>query len=154
MGRAAQELKRLANDESHQYVDEGSESESHGLQIPIIESIACDIPRTFITNIQNRGEFVPGVPRDFEVEVPTLISRRGVQGIETDALPRPILAHLLRDRVAPVEIELDAYLKGSRRLLTHLVMTDKWMESRAQAEALIEAVFALPYHQELREHYR
>ncbi|UCG87990.1 MAG: hypothetical protein JSW71_05445, partial [Gemmatimonadota bacterium] len=122
--------------------------------IPIIESIACDIPRTFITNIQNTNEFVAGVPRDFEVEIPTLISRRGVQGIKTDGLPRAILAHLLRDRVAPVEIELEAYQKGSRNLLTHLVMTDKWVTSQQQAEDLIDEIFSLPYHVELREHYR
>jgi alpha-galactosidase len=151
---APEEFKRLVEDESHDYAGGAQEPEAHGLQIPIVESIACDIPRTFITNIQNTNEFVAGIPRDFEVEIPTLISRRGVQGIKTDGLPRAILAHLLRDRVAPVEIELEAYEKGSRDLLTHLVMTDKWITSQRQAEDLVEEVFALPYHGELREHYR
>jgi len=76
------------------------------------------------------------------------------QGIRTTALPKAVIAHTLRDRVAPVEIELEAYSKGSRTLLTHLVMTDKWMTSRQQAEGLIDEVFGLPYHAELREHYR
>lgn len=122
--------------------------------IPIIESIACDIPRVIIANIQNRGEFVPGIPGDFEVEVPTLVSGRGVQGIETTPLPRAVVAHMLRDRVAPVEIELEAYQMGSRALLTHLVMTDKWITSEQQASDLIDEVFSRPYHAELREHYR
>ncbi len=152
--KAPEKFKRLVQDESHQYVRAYEGHEGHGLQVLIIESIACDIPRTFITNIQNTNEFVAGVPRDFEVEIPTLISRRGVQGIKTDGLPRAILAHLLRDRVAPVEIELEAYQKGSRNLLTHLVMTDKWITSQKQAEDLIDEIFSLPYHGELREHYR
>ena len=154
--KAPENFKQFVQDESHQYVskDQTLEAEAHGLQIPIIESIACDIPRTFITNIQNTNEFVAGVPRDFEVEIPTLISRRGVQGIKTDGLPKPIIAHLLRDRVAPVEIELEAYQKGSRNLLAHLVMTDKWITSQKQAEDLIDEIFSLPYHGELREHYR
>jgi len=151
---APQKFKQLVQDESHEYVTAQEGHEGHGLQIPIIESIACDIPRTFITNIQNTNEFVAGIPRDFEVEIPTLISRRGVQGIKTDGLPPAILAHLLRDRVAPVEMELEAYETGRRDLLAHLVMMDKWITSQQQAEALIDEVFALPYHGELREHYR
>ncbi len=150
---APEKFKRLVQDESREYVNASEGPEAHGLQIPIIESIACDIPRTFITNIQNTNGFVAGVSRDFEVEIPTLISRRGVQGIKTDGLPKAILAHLLRDRVAPVEIELEAYQQGSRNLLTHLVMTDKWITSQKQAEDLIDEIFGLPYHGELREHY-
>jgi alpha-galactosidase/6-phospho-beta-glucosidase family protein len=40
-----------------------------------------------ISNIPNSGEFVPGIPRDFQVEVPALVSRRGIQGIQTGGLP-------------------------------------------------------------------
>ena len=57
--------------------------------VPIVESITCDIPRVIIGNIRNSGDFVPGIPRDFEVEIPTLVSRRGIQGIQTRGLPRP-----------------------------------------------------------------
>jgi len=69
-------------------------------------------------------------------------------------LPKPIIAHILRDRVAPVEIELEAYNKGSRDLLVQLVLTDKWITSEKHANELIDDIFALPYHKELREHYR
>ncbi len=154
--RAPEHFKQLVRDERHSFIKEEEKRQEggHGLQIPIIESIACDIPRVFIANILNRNEFVAGIPRDFEAEIPALISRRGVQGIKTGGLPKPIIAHLLRDRVAPVEMELAAYEKGSRALLTQLVLMDKWTPSLAQANALIDAIFALPYHQELREHYR
>ena len=122
--------------------------------IPIIESIVCDIPRIIIVNIQNDGEYVPGIPKDFEVEIPALVSKRGIEGIRTKGLPKPIIAHILRDRVAPVEIELEAYNKGSRNLLVQLVLTDKWITSEKHANELIDDIFALPYHKELREHYR
>jgi alpha-galactosidase len=153
---APERFKRLARDERHVFIEEEEKRQEggHGIQIPIIESIACDIPRVFVTNILNSGEFIAGIPRDFEVEIPTLVSRRGVQGIKTGDLPRPILAHLLRDRVAPVELELAAYEQGSRKLLTHLVLTDKWITSAKQAENLIDEIFSLPYHRELRDHYR
>jgi alpha-galactosidase len=122
--------------------------------IPIVESISCDIPRVIIGNIQNRGDFVPGIPRDFEVEIPTLVSKRGIQGIQTGGLPPALLAHALRDRVAPVNLELEAYRRGSKELLTQLIMMDPWARSVGQVQAFVDEVLALPYHGELREHYR
>ena len=122
--------------------------------VPIIESIAYDIPRVIIGNIQNRGSLVPGIPEDFEVEVPTLVSARGIEGIQTRGLPKAVLAHILRDRVAPVNLELEAYNTGSRELLLQLIMMDPWNRSEEQAVGLLEEIFALPYYGELRTHYR
>jgi len=51
-------------------------------------------------------------------------------------------------------MELAAYEKGNRALLTQLVMMDKWTQSVKNANDLIDEIFALPYHKELREHYR
>jgi hypothetical protein len=33
-------------------------------------------------------------------------------------------------------------------------MTDPWTRSEEQARAVLEGILALPYHQEMREHYR
>jgi len=97
---------------------------------------------------------VPGVPENFEVEVPALVSARGVQGIRTKALPSPILSRLLRDRVAPVEIELEAYAQGDRSLLHELIMLDPWTRSTDQASRLIDDILALPYHTSMSAHYK
>jgi len=121
--------------------------------IPLVESIACDIPRVHIVNIKNTNGFVPGIPTDFEVEIPALCSASGIQGIATKPLPQRVIAHAIRDRVVPVELELQAHLHGDRELLTELVMTDHWTGSKRQANALIEDIFALPYHTELKRHY-
>ena len=82
------------------------------VMVPLIESIACDIPRVLIGNILNSGDFVPGIPRDFAVEIPTLVSKRGIEGIQTSGLPDAVLAQIWRDRVGPVTIELAAYEAG------------------------------------------
>jgi len=34
------------------------------------------------------------------------------------------------------------------------VLMDRWTKSRTHAEQLIDEIFALPYHTELRQHYR
>lgn len=122
--------------------------------VPLIESIACDIPRTFIVNILNSGDFVPGLPRDFEVEVPALISKRGIQGIKTHGLPKPLIAYILRDRIAPVEVELEAYEAGSKELLLQLILMDPWTRSEEQAKKLLDDILALPRHEEMRQHYK
>lgn len=151
-----QRYAQMLADPSQKLTDQlkiGSQPTSEPM-IPIVESVSRDVPRVLIVNMLNRDEYVAGIPRDFEVEIPALVSRRGIQGIKTNGLPRALIAHTLRDRVAPVEMELEAYATGSRALLTQLVLMDKWTQSVRHADALIDAIFALPYHQELREHYR
>jgi alpha-galactosidase len=150
----AAELKRVAGDDSIKVTDYFPPQVSGEPMVPIIESITCDIPRVVIGNIQNSGDFVPGVPRDFEVEIPTLVSKRGIQGIQTQGLPKPLLAHILRDRVAPVNLELEAYARGSRELLLQLILMDPWSRSEEQARGLLEEILALPYHVEMCQHYQ
>jgi alpha-galactosidase len=124
------------------------------VMVPLIESIACDLPRVIITNIPNSGDFVPGVPRNFAVEIPTLISKRGIQGIKTDGLPVPLTSYILRDRVAPIEVELEAYETGSKEGLLQLVLMDPYTTSLEQARGLVDEILALPGHEAMREHYR
>jgi alpha-galactosidase len=123
------------------------------VMVPLIESIACDIPRVIVANIPNSGDFVPGVPRNFAVEIPTLISRRGIQGIKTGGLPRPLTATILRDRVAPIEVELEAYETGSREALLQLILMDPYTQSEDQARSLLKGILDLPYHEAMRRHY-
>ena len=123
--------------------------------IPIVEAIACDNPRVaYGVNLLNRGSYVAGVPQDFEIEVPVLASKRGIQPIQTDGLPPALIAHTLRDRVAPVELELAAYQAGSRDLLVQLILMDRWAQTEAHARAFVDEIMALPHYAELRAHYR
>ena len=150
----AEDIKRHSKDMSVKLTDIYPPNATDELMVPLIESIACDIPRVFIVNILNTNEFVPGIPNDFEVEIPALCSKRGVQGIKTAGLPKPILLHALRDRVVPVEMELEAYEKGSKELLLQVILMDKWCTSKEQAEAFLDEILALPYHEEMRNHYK
>jgi alpha-galactosidase len=147
-------IARIAADESIRVTERFPPQKSGESIVSIVESIACDVPRVFIVNLPNSGDFVPGVPRDFEVEVPALVSKRGIQGIQTNGLPPALISYILHDRVAPVNIELEAYETGSRQLLLQLILMDPWARSVQQARDLLDDILALPYHQEMREHYR
>lgn len=53
-----------------------------------------------------------------------------------------------------MEIELEAFVKGSRTLMIDLIMMDPWTKSREQAEKLFDEILALPYHEEMRTHFK
>jgi len=147
------ETLKVAEDQSAKVTNVFPAERSGESMISIIESMACDIPRTFQVNILNGGDLVPGVPRDFEVEVPARVSKKGVVGIRADPLPRSLVQYILRDRVAPVEIELEAYETGSGERLLELIMMDPWTRSEGQARGLLGDVMAMRRHEEMRRHY-
>lgn len=152
--RGVAEIKRVAEDTSSKVTSYFPAKPSGEVMVPIIESIVCDIPRVIIGNIPNSGDFVPGVPRDIAVEIPLLVSKRGIEGIQTHGLPQPLVDYILRDRVAPVRIELEAYEKGSKELLLQLIMMDPWTRSLDQARALMDDILAMPGNEEMHAHYR
>jgi alpha-galactosidase len=152
--RRARDVQTIAANTSSKVSEQLPPAQGREQMVPLIEAIACDIPRVLICNIVNRGEYVPGVPRDFSVEVPALVSKRGVQGVRTDGVPPGVLAHLVRDRVAPVNLELEAYERGDKQLLLELLMLDPWTRSERQAAALLDEILAMPVHAEMRDHYR
>ena len=148
------EIERAALDASRPVSEAFPPEHSGEVMVPLIESIACDVPRVLIGNILNSGDFVPGIPRDFAVEIPTLISKRGIEGIQARRLPDAVLAQIERDRIGPVTIELAAYDEGSRERLLELVLADPWTRSLQQAEAMLTEILAMPEHEAMREHYR
>jgi alpha-galactosidase len=148
------EIRRLAGDPAARVTAVFPPEPSGEIMVPIVESIARDVPRVFVVNVRNDGEYVPGVPRDFAVEVPALVSRRGVQPIRTNGLPAPLVEYARRDRVAPVEVELAAYRSGRRELLRQLLLMDPWTRSQEQADRLLDAILALPFNTEMAAHYR
>ncbi len=150
----AKEIQRISLDQTVKVSSHFPPEHSGETMVPLIESLAFDIPRTYNVNVPNTGDYVPGVPSNFTVEVWGYASKRGIQAIQTGGLPPMPLAYLLRDRVVPVELELEAYARGDRQLLLELVRLDPWTRSEAQASAFLEEVLALPFHAEMREYYQ
>jgi alpha-galactosidase len=147
------EIERAAADESRPVSEVFPPAPSGEVMVPLIEAIACDIPRVLIGNVLNSGDFVPGIPRDFAVEIPLFVSKRGIAGIQTRGLPDAVLAQIWRDRVGPVNIELTAFATGSRERLLELVLTDPWTTSLEQAQTLLDEILSMPGHEHLRERY-
>jgi alpha-galactosidase len=146
-------IQRISQDPGAHVTEAFPAQRSHETIVPMIESLACDLPRVLIGNVLNSSGCVPGLPLDFAVEAPALVSARGIQPVQTTPLPPAVVAHALRDYVAPVNIELAAYQAHSRKGLLELILTDPFTRSERQARELLDAILALPYHAEMREHY-
>jgi len=147
-------IEEVALDPSKSVAELVGREKSYEPMIPLIESLACGVEHNVIVNVLNERGYVPGIPNDFAVEVPAFCGRQGVQPIATDRLPEPILARAMRDRVAPVNMELAAYDAHDLEMLVDLVMMDPWSRSREQAAGLVHEILALPFHAEMKEWYR
>ena len=146
-------VRRAAFDPDVKASDLVGTEPSHEQMVPLIESIAFDIERVLIVNVLNDRLSVPGMPQDFEVEVPALVSARGIQPVATEPLPKAVLSYIYRDRIAPVEMELEAIRTRDKNLLVDLVMMDPFCHSRAQAEGLVEDILNLSYHADMKAWY-
>lgn len=149
-----EKMSKLAKDNSVKLTEIYPPKHSGEIIIPLLESIAFDIPKVLQVNIPNSGPFIEGIPEDFAVEIPALVSKNGIQGIKVDGLPKYIIGLILRERVAPVEMELSAYEEGSKEKLIQLILMDPWTKSENQARNFLEEILSLPYHKEMRNHYR
>lgn len=122
--------------------------------IPIIDALVNDREGKFQVNIPNRGCALEGIPEDVVVEVPGLVSGRGVQAIHVGALPRHLTLHLLRTVVAKMELGLQAFLTWDKKVLLNMVLSDHRTRSYEQAQALIEDLLALPFNEDLKKKFR
>lgn len=148
------QLMTVAKDESLKVTSVYPPEKSGEPIIPIIESLAFNIPRVIIINVMNTDEYLEGIPKDFQVEVPCLINGKGCFPMHQESLNKPILAYALRDKVAPYEMELAAFNEGSYDLLLSLILMDPYTRSEKQAIELLDAILNTPGLEEMKAHYR
>ena len=152
--KSVDQLKTIVADKSIKVSEIYSTQPSAEPMIPLMEGLAYDTDTKVVVNILNDGGYMKGLPIDYEVEITARIDKNGIHPIHNNGLPKPIMAHLLRDRVAPVEMELAAFENHSLDLLTDLVLMDPWTHSKKQAEKLINDIFSLPCNAKMKEYYK
>lgn len=121
--------------------------------IPIVDAIVNDRKRMFQVNIPNNG-VINGIPNDVIVEVPAVLSGRGVRRIHVGRLPKLLMLHVMIPRMLRMEWALEAFLEGGKDLLLEWLLNDPRTKSVKQAESVIKDVLALPFNKEMAEHYK
>ncbi len=69
-------------------------------------------------------------------------------------VPPAVISHIQRDRVATVNLELEAFRTGKRERLLELIQFDPWTRSVEQAEALLTDILAMPENAALNAHFK
>ncbi len=121
--------------------------------IPIIDALVNDNEGKFQVNVPNKGA-IESFGDNVVVEVPGIVSGRGVQAIRVGTLPKHLALHILRTHIIPMELGLEAFLTGNKRVLLNRVLSDPRTRSYEQAQKAIEAILALPFNEDLRQHFR
>jgi alpha-galactosidase len=147
-------LKKAIDDKAKKLTDIYPAQMTDEIILPLMESISCDIPREIYVNILNDKTYISGISNDFEVEIPAIVSKKGIQGIHPTPLPKSVLTYLLRDRIAPVETELMAYETHSRQRLVELIMMDPWTKSEKQAQNLLQDILGMEGCEQMRQYYK
>ena len=109
---------------------------SHEVGIPIIESIAFDIPRDLLAvNMLNQGS-IPGLPDDMAVELPALVDGSGIHPKRMAPLPDAV-TEMIRLQGIIHKLIIEAYAEESRGKLLQAVLLDPTVGSYNSAVAMI-----------------
>jgi len=146
-------LVRLVNESNAALLEKYPLKASGEQHIPIVDAIANDKETTLQLNIPNDG-CLDGVPDDVVVEIPAIVSGRGVQGVRVGRLPAPVMNHVMIPRMMRLEHILNAYMNRDRKTLVLMLMEDPRTRSFEQAQRLIDTLLAQPWNTEAAKHYR
>lgn len=109
--------------------------------INIIDSIANDHPAGYEVNMPNNGA-IDGIPDDVVVEIPAVVSGRGIQGLRIGKLPEPITLDI-KSAIARMEYLFEAYRTRNRNVLVAGFLqereTGSLEEAREKARKLLDA---------------
>ena len=131
------QIAHVATDSTVKITDVFEPIQSDEQIVPIIESIAYDIPRTFQVNIPNRGHLVEGYPEDIVVECQAVVSGSGIQGIHSGKLPSKVIAGAMNPRFIQCELVSEAIISGDLDAFKLLFLLDHETKSLVQVEQLL-----------------
>jgi alpha-galactosidase len=112
------------------------------LAVPIMEALACGVPRVLeAVNIPNRGS-IPNLPDDMIVEAPASADAAGLRAHEMDPLPEGIAA-LLRTQASIHRLLVEAFAEQSKDKLLQALLLDPTVDSYRRAVACVEEMMRL-----------
>jgi len=134
------DIMRVSKDPSTS-VSEAFPWKSTEIAIPIMDSIANNKEKVFIVNIPNRG-CIPSLSDEAVIEIPALVSRTGIQGIQVGDLPKGIMDRI-KNHLSMSELSMEASMKGDKRTLLQAFLAHPYVESIEQAKEMLDELFKL-----------
>jgi len=146
-------LRGLVKDRSASLTKEFPPVMSGEQHIPILNAIENDKETILQLNVPNNGSIF-GIPDDVIVEIPVVVSGRGIQGIHIGKLPKRLMLYVLVPRMRRMEQILQAFLERDMNGLLLMLMEDPRTKSLEQAKNLLEELLAQPWNSEVANHYK
>ena len=119
---------------------------------PIIDGLVNDNEGQFQVNVPNNGA-LPGIPDDVVVEVPAIVNKKGILPMRVEPLPAKIMLEQILPEWLEMERELLAYKTGDRSMLLYNALESHGTSSYNQAKDVLDALLAMPGHEEMAAHY-
>jgi len=146
-------MNELARNPSLSLTKEFPPEMSGEQHIPIIDAIANDKEARLQLNVPNKGA-ISGIPDDVVVEIPVIVSGRGIQGIQVGKLPKSLMLNAMMPRMRRMEQILQAFVEKDRQSLLLMILEDHRTKSLEQSEALLEELLGQPWNSEAANHYK
>ncbi len=122
-------------------------------QIPFINALVNGKEARLFLNISNNG-VIQGIPDDVVVEVPVKVDERGIHPERIDpGLPMRIMKMYLAPRIMRMEMALEAFITGDRKVLEEVLIRDPRTRSYEQVREVWDEILSLPFNKEMKEHY-
>jgi alpha-galactosidase len=121
--------------------------------IPIIDGLVNDNEGQFQVNVRNNGA-LSGIPDDVAVEVPAIVTAKGIQPLRVAPLPRKVLLECILPYWLRMERALHAFKTGDRSVLLYEVLDNHQTRSYDQAAEMLEDVLGMDCNQEMNNYFR
>jgi len=104
--------------------------------VPIIDGILGDSGyEESAVNVRNNG-LIDDLPSWIAVEVPAVINKKGVNGIQMGSLPKGYLA-LLRSYCSVYDLTAEAVLQGKKSYVIQALLANPVVHQASQLEAMV-----------------
>ncbi|MCS7146184.1 MAG: alpha-glucosidase/alpha-galactosidase [Nitrososphaerota archaeon] len=146
-------LSEIASDPKMSITEEVPPVLSDESVVPVINSIQNDKEAIYQVNVPNNG-IIPGIAHDVVVEVPAVVSARGVRPVHVSPLSKRVMEMVIKIRVYRMELGLEAFLTGDKEVLIEELLSDPRTKSLEQAEAVLRDILSLEFNKGMAEHYK
>ncbi len=121
-------------------ISEGTSEAEYWRVVPIIEGILTDSGHTELAvNLLNKG-YIEGLPENVVVEVPAIVNKDGVHGVDVSHLMPEGFKGLLANRVGVLDLTVSAALSASRKILLQALLVETTNNSILATEKMLDAI--------------
>jgi alpha-galactosidase len=147
------DMIKAANDPQTKLTEIFGTTKTDEEMVPIIDGLVNDNVGQYQVNVPNRGT-ITGIPDDVVVEVPAVVSNKGIQPIHIGSLPPKLMIEALLPHWLDMERNLLAFKTGDRSILLWNALDSHQTRSYDQAMAVMEDLLSMEGHEEMNNYFK